>query len=325
MAREAGRQTRESETSDPILYYQSRYAERLRSATGRHPHCPVERLRHSTTRGTARTDGGDRGRDVEPQQIEDAIKSTFERSRRRPRRRPCRQLYRTASPADARHVVTDSELTRSSVQSCGSGRRDAVARSPITGRSRAAHGRAHVSTTGSASSLEAGCEVSRAGVSDGAPQPGRLDISVAAGVQDGKLEDGANAIAVEAKRVREYGFSSSELNRAKQWTAAFYERAYNERDKTESGSFRTGMPQLFSGGRADTWHRLRYALVQQVLPGIAPPTPRRWLKACWRTPAASSWRCRLRSPTFPFPPTSSCRRRSPRRNARRSRRGTIRR
>ena len=37
--------------------------------------------------------------------------------------------------------------------------------------------------------------------------------------------------------MREYGFTAAELDRAKRWLIAFYERAYNERDKTESSSF----------------------------------------------------------------------------------------
>ena len=54
-------------------------------------------------------------------------------------------------------------------------------------------------------------------------------------VQDGRLEDGLGALAIEARRVREFGFGAAELDRAKKWMVAFYERAYNERDKTESG------------------------------------------------------------------------------------------
>ena len=74
---------------------------------------------------------------------------------------------------------------------------------------------------------------------------------------DGKLEDGLGALAIEAKRVREFGFSASELDRAKQWMAAFYERAYNERDKTESGSFAQEYLSYFLERRAEPGHRLR--------------------------------------------------------------------
>ena len=58
-----------------------------------------------------------------------------------------------------------------------------------------------------------------------------------AAVEDGKLEDGVGVLATEARRLREFGFTAAEMDRAKKWMAAFYERAYNERDKTESGSF----------------------------------------------------------------------------------------
>src|SRR5204862_149249 len=62
--------------------------------------------------------------------------------------------------------------------------------------------------------------------------------------------------------------STSELNRAKQWMAAFYERAYNERDKTESGSFAQECLNYFLEDEPTPGIAYEYALVQQVLPGI---------------------------------------------------------
>ena len=84
-------------------------------------------------------------------------------------------------------------------------------------------------------------------------------------------------LAAEAKRVREFGFSASELDRAKKWLVAFYERAYNERDKTESGSFAQEYLTYFLEKRADAGHRsTSTALVQQLLPEHhASPTSRR--------------------------------------------------
>ena len=57
-------------------------------------------------------------------------------------------------------------------------------------------------------------------------------------VQDGAIVGGLSALAVEAKRVREFGFHASELDRAKRSMTASYERSYNERDRTESDSVR---------------------------------------------------------------------------------------
>ena len=54
---------------------------------------------------------------------------------------------------------------------------------------------------------------------------------------DDKIEEGTTAVAVEAKRARDFGFSTSELERAKKNLAAAYDQAYRERDKSESGGF----------------------------------------------------------------------------------------
>ena len=76
------------------------------------------------------------------------------------------------------------------------------------------------------------------------------------------------SVAIEAKRVREFGFSAAELDRAKKWMAAFYERAYTERDKTESGSFAQEYLNHFLEGEPSPGIEYEYALVQQLLPGI---------------------------------------------------------
>ena len=73
---------------------------------------------------------------------------------------------------------------------------------------------------------------------------------------------------IEALRVREFGFSASELDRAKQWMAAFYERAYNERDKTESGSFAQEYVNYFLEDEPSPGIEYEYRLVQQLLPAI---------------------------------------------------------
>src|SRR4051812_3842953 len=62
-------------------------------------------------------------------------------------------------------------------------------------------------------------------------------VSLGANVPDGGITAGLSEVALEAKRAREFGFGAGEFDRAKKWMAAYYERAYNERDKTESGSF----------------------------------------------------------------------------------------
>src|SRR5262245_10729229 len=93
-------------------------------------------------------------------------------------------------------------------------------------------------------------------------------FSMDAAVEDGKLEDGVSVLATEAKRLREYGFTTAEMDRAKKWMAAFYERAYNERDKTESGSYAQEYIDNFLEDEPSPGIAYEYRLVQQLLPGI---------------------------------------------------------
>ena len=61
--------------------------------------------------------------------------------------------------------------------------------------------------------------------------------SLGARVVDGGLTKGLDALIVEARRAREFGFIAGELDRARRSLLAAYERAYTEREKTESGSY----------------------------------------------------------------------------------------
>ena len=60
-------------------------------------------------------------------------------------------------------------------------------------------------------------------------------FSVSARVKDGGIARGLSAITQEMTRVRQHGFGEAEIDRAKRSTLAGYERAYNERDKSQSG------------------------------------------------------------------------------------------
>ena len=83
----------------------------------------------------------------------------------------------------------------------------------------------------------------------------------------------------------------------RQWMAAFYERAYTERDKTESGSFAQEYVSYFLERRAEPRHRVRVPARQAAAADASPtPTRRRWRGRCSATTAASSSRRRRRSP-----------------------------
>jgi zinc protease len=92
--------------------------------------------------------------------------------------------------------------------------------------------------------------------------------SLSATTQDGKILDGLAAVALEAKRAREFGFAASELDRAKKRMGAGYDRAYAERDKSESGSFAQEYLGLFLENEPAPGIAYEYRLQQQFLPGI---------------------------------------------------------
>ncbi len=62
-------------------------------------------------------------------------------------------------------------------------------------------------------------------------------FSLAADVKDGGIERGTAALLEEARRADQFGFLPDELERAKANLLRGYERAYDERDKTNSGSY----------------------------------------------------------------------------------------
>lgn len=93
-------------------------------------------------------------------------------------------------------------------------------------------------------------------------------VSLGVNVQSGKIAEGLSAVAIEAKRAREFGFAPGELERAKKWMTAFYERAYTERDKTESGAFAQEYLNHFLEDEPSPGIEYEYKLVQQLLPGI---------------------------------------------------------
>src|ERR1051326_3199385 len=92
--------------------------------------------------------------------------------------------------------------------------------------------------------------------------------SLSASVQDGKMLHGLASIALEAKRAREFGFAAGELERAKKRFDAGYERAYAERDKSESGSFAQEYLSLFLEGEPAPGIEYEYRLERQFVPGI---------------------------------------------------------
>ncbi len=93
-------------------------------------------------------------------------------------------------------------------------------------------------------------------------------FSVSARVADGGIEKGLSALAVELARVRQFGFGQSELDRAKARTIASYERAYNERDKAESGGYASELITYYLTGEAAPGIEAELQLTRRLLPTI---------------------------------------------------------
>ena len=89
-----------------------------------------------------------------------------------------------------------------------------------------------------------------------------------AGVKDGGIEQGAEALLTEAKRVDEFGFLATELQRAKDDLLRGFEREYTERDKTESGALVAEYIANYLTGAAIPGIEYEYPLVQMLLPTI---------------------------------------------------------
>jgi len=104
-------------------------------------------------------------------------------------------------------------------------------------------------------------------------------FTMGASVQDGKIADGLNALAVEAKRLRDFGFSASEMDRAKRWMLAFYDQAYKERDKNESPSFAQEYLSYFLNSEPSPGIEYEYKLVQQLLPTMTAAEASTMIKA----------------------------------------------
>jgi zinc protease len=94
-------------------------------------------------------------------------------------------------------------------------------------------------------------------------------FSLGAGVNDGGIERGLEALLVEARRVDQFGFLQSELEREKQDVLRGYERAYTERDKTNSGSLIEEYIGNYLQGEAIPGIEYEYKIVQQLLPTIS--------------------------------------------------------
>ncbi|CAN5664556.1 insulinase family protein [soil metagenome] len=93
-------------------------------------------------------------------------------------------------------------------------------------------------------------------------------FSLGAAVEQGKLAEGLAALEIESNRVKQFGFGPGELERAKKWWTASYQRAFSARDKSESSSFVQEYVSHFLTGESAPGIEYEYRLSQVLIPAI---------------------------------------------------------
>jgi zinc protease len=87
-------------------------------------------------------------------------------------------------------------------------------------------------------------------------------------VQEGRLTSGLEALVVESRRMQKFGFSADELERAKAGTLAFFERAYKERNTSESDQYANEYVRAFLEQEPIPGIEFEYKIAATYLPTI---------------------------------------------------------
>ena len=267
-----GAATRVRDQQVPVLYYKSRYAERnpigkpeiLRSA-------PVQRLRdfydawYRPDRIALIVVG-----DIDVADIEAGIRDAFGPLRTRAPQAALPDATVPLHTEDLVSIVSDPEVTSSSVQILHKRPADPQSRVGDYRRSLVASLFSHM-LNDRFGELARKPDAKFLGAGGGGGSLTRTvdTFGLNARVTDGGIPDGLAALRIEARRVLQYGFNQSELDRAKLWMRSFYERAYNERDKNESGSYAQEYLGYFLNEEPSPGIEYEWRLVQQFLPAIS--------------------------------------------------------
>ncbi len=89
-----------------------------------------------------------------------------------------------------------------------------------------------------------------------------------AGVKDGGLVPGLEAVVTEAERVARHGFTASEFSRQKASVLRGIEQAYAERDKSNSANYAAELTRAFLADEPVPGIEWEYPMHQALLPGI---------------------------------------------------------
>ena len=93
-------------------------------------------------------------------------------------------------------------------------------------------------------------------------------FTLSARVKDGGIDEGLAALEIEARRVRDFGFNAQEFNLARRTMVSFYQRAFDERDKTESAPLADEYIRNFLIDEPSPGIDYEYHLVLQLLASI---------------------------------------------------------
>jgi zinc protease len=93
-------------------------------------------------------------------------------------------------------------------------------------------------------------------------------FAISARANDGAVERALEALAGELARVRQHGFGAAELERARKDLLAAYERAYNERDKAQTGGFASELVRYFLDDEPAPGIARELDLVRAFAPGV---------------------------------------------------------
>jgi zinc protease len=94
-------------------------------------------------------------------------------------------------------------------------------------------------------------------------------FSVVASTGTNDIRKGADAAAIEIERVKRFGFTQAELDRAKKNLIAGLERAYNNRDKTESADLAAEYVEHFTNEKTIPGIEKEYEYLTKILPLVS--------------------------------------------------------
>lgn len=92
--------------------------------------------------------------------------------------------------------------------------------------------------------------------------------TVAAIAKEGEIDSTLTALVNETERVKQYGFTASEYDRARINVLKQYETAYNERDKQKNSAYTKEYVNHFTNGGYIPGIETEYSLINQIAPSI---------------------------------------------------------